>query len=130
MLRQQIKSSIYSKYCTKQSNSVTTYQGRVGGMGSSATKAQTAKSTSGFTGFRKAVSTYKATSSLPKYKPQVNSSINDYIRKNNIQAPKIEEDYTSYFLNMAIEMVLENLKVLWCMIQQTIILLSMVKLLS
>ena len=97
MLRQQIKSSIYSKYCTKQSNSVTTYQGRVGGMGSSATKAQTAKSTSGFTGFRKAVSTYKATSSLPKYKPQVNSSINDYIRKNNIQAPKIEEDYTSYF---------------------------------
>ena len=114
----------------KQSNSVTTYQGRVGGMGSSATKAQTAKSTSGFTGFRKAVSTYKATSSLPKYKPQVNSSINDYIRKNNIQAPKIEEDYTSYFLNMAIEMVLENLKALWCMIQQTIILLSMVKLLS
>lgn len=81
----------------KQSNSVTTYQGRVGGMGSNATKAQTAKSTSGFTGFRKAVSTYKATSSLPKYKPQVNSSINDYIRKNNIQAPKIEEDYTSYF---------------------------------
>ncbi|UMT81525.1 glucosaminidase domain-containing protein [Staphylococcus roterodami] len=35
--------------------------------------------------------------SLPKYKPQVNSSINDYIRKNNLKAPKIEEDYTSYF---------------------------------
>lgn len=34
---------------------------------------------------------------LPKYKPQVNSSINDYIRKNNLKAPKIEEDYTSYF---------------------------------
>ncbi|HEB0088726.1 TPA: mannosyl-glycoprotein endo-beta-N-acetylglucosamidase, partial [Staphylococcus aureus] len=33
--------------------------------------------------------------SLPKYKPQVNSSINDYIRKNNLKAPKIEEDYTS-----------------------------------
>lgn len=28
--------------------------------------------------------------SLPKYKPQVNSSINDYIRKNNLKAPKIE----------------------------------------
>ena len=34
---------------------------------------------------------------MPKYKPQVNSSINDYIRKNNLKAPKIEEDYTSYF---------------------------------
>jgi hypothetical protein len=33
---------------------------------------------------------------LPKYKPQVNSSINDYIRKNNLKAPKIEEDYTVF----------------------------------
>lgn len=41
--------------------------------------------------------TYKATSSLPKYTPQVKSSINDYIRKNNFKAPQIEENYTSYF---------------------------------
>lgn len=39
----------------------------------------------------------KATSSLPKYTPQVKSSINDYIRKNNFKAPQIEENYTSYF---------------------------------
>ena len=37
------------------------------------------------------------TSSLPKYKPQVSSSINNYIRSNNLQAPKIEENYSSYF---------------------------------
>ena len=44
------------------------------------------------------VTTFSAPkTSLPKYKPQVNSSINDYIRKNNLKAPKIEEDYTSYF---------------------------------
>lgn len=41
--------------------------------------------------------TSKATSSLPKYTPQVKSSINDYIRKNNFKAPQIEENYTSYF---------------------------------
>lgn len=41
--------------------------------------------------------TSKATSSLPKYTPQVNSSINNYIRKNNFKAPQIEENYTSYF---------------------------------
>ncbi|EHJ08469.1 glucosaminidase domain-containing protein [Staphylococcus simiae] len=41
--------------------------------------------------------TSTTTKSLPKYKPQVNSSINDYIRRNKLQAPKIEEDYTSYF---------------------------------
>ena len=52
------------------------------------------------------------TSSLPKYKPQVSSSINNYIRSNNLQAPKIEENYSSYFLNMDIVMVLANLKVL------------------
>ncbi len=39
----------------------------------------------------------KATSSLPKYKPAVKSSINDYIRKKNFKAPQIEEDYSSYF---------------------------------
>ncbi|MCI2770353.1 N-acetylmuramoyl-L-alanine amidase family protein, partial [Staphylococcus warneri] len=39
----------------------------------------------------------KATSSLPKYQPQVKSSINDYIRKKNFKAPQIEEDYSSYF---------------------------------
>lgn len=49
--------------------------------------------------------------SLPKYKPQVNSSINDYIRKNNLKAPKIEEDYTSYFLNTHTVTVLGVLKV-------------------
>ena len=37
------------------------------------------------------------TSSLPKYTPKVNSSINNYIRKKNMKAPRIEEDYTSYF---------------------------------
>ena len=37
------------------------------------------------------------TSSLPKYKPAVKSSINDYIRKKNFKAPQIEEDYSSYF---------------------------------
>lgn len=41
--------------------------------------------------------TSKTTSSLPKYTPQVKSSINDYIRKNNFKAPQIEENYTSYF---------------------------------
>lgn len=41
--------------------------------------------------------TSKATSSLSKYTPQVKSSINDYIRKNNFKAPQIEENYTSYF---------------------------------
>ena len=30
-------------------------------------------------------------------KPQVSSSINNYIRSNNLQAPKIEENYSSYF---------------------------------
>ena len=39
----------------------------------------------------------RATSSLPKYQPQVKSSINDYIRKKNFKAPQIEEDYSSYF---------------------------------
>ena len=39
----------------------------------------------------------KTTSSLPKYTPQVKSSINDYIRKKNYKAPQIEENYTSYF---------------------------------
>ena len=34
---------------------------------------------------------------------KVNSSINNYIRKKNMKAPRIEEDYTSYFPNMAIE---------------------------
>ncbi|AMY05262.1 peptidoglycan hydrolase [Staphylococcus condimenti] len=37
-----------------------------------------------------------ATSSLPKYKPAVNSSINDYIRKNNYKAPTYEQDFSSY----------------------------------
>ncbi|GGG87534.1 mannosyl-glycoprotein endo-beta-N-acetylglucosamidase [Staphylococcus pragensis] len=45
----------------------------------------------------RAVKRYAATSSLPKYKPQVSSSINNYIRSHNLQAPRIEEDYTSYF---------------------------------
>ncbi|TGA79677.1 mannosyl-glycoprotein endo-beta-N-acetylglucosamidase [Staphylococcus croceilyticus] len=45
----------------------------------------------------RAVQRYAATSSLPKYKPQVSSSINNYIRSHNLQAPRIEEDYTSYF---------------------------------
>lgn len=65
--------------------------------------------------FSKTVQRYAAkatTSSLPKYKPQVSSSINNYIRSNNLQAPKIEENYSSYFLNMDIVMVLANLKVL------------------
>lgn len=43
------------------------------------------------------VSTYSTTSSLPKYVPQVKSSINNYIRSNNLKAPSIEEHYTSYF---------------------------------
>lgn len=43
------------------------------------------------------VSTYSTTSSLPKYVPQVKSSINNYIRTNNLKAPSIEEHYTSYF---------------------------------
>ncbi|PNZ33600.1 autolysin [Staphylococcus petrasii] len=45
----------------------------------------------------RAVKRYATTSSLPKYKPQVSSSINNYIRSHNFQAPRIEEDYTSYF---------------------------------
>ncbi|WP_154837953.1 GW dipeptide domain-containing protein [Staphylococcus sp. Marseille-Q1834] len=45
----------------------------------------------------RAVKRYATTSSLPKYKPQVSSSINNYIRSHNLQAPRIEEDYTSYF---------------------------------
>lgn len=42
-------------------------------------------------------STTSTTSSLPKYVPQVKSSINNYIRTNNLKAPSIEEHYTSYF---------------------------------
>ncbi|MEL0538399.1 N-acetylmuramoyl-L-alanine amidase [Staphylococcus debuckii] len=38
----------------------------------------------------------QATSSLPKYKPTVNSSINDYIRKNNFKAPTYEQDFSPY----------------------------------
>ena len=45
----------------------------------------------------RAVSRYAKTTALPKYKPQVNSSINNYIRSNKFQAPRIEEDYSSYF---------------------------------
>ncbi|KKB24891.1 glucosaminidase domain-containing protein [Staphylococcus carnosus] len=37
-----------------------------------------------------------ATSSLPKYKPAVNSSINDYIRKNNFKSPTYEQDISPY----------------------------------
>ncbi|WP_145353090.1 GW dipeptide domain-containing protein [Staphylococcus cohnii] len=35
-------------------------------------------------------------SSLPKYTPKVNSSINNYIRKNNFKAPNYEQDIASY----------------------------------
>lgn len=45
----------------------------------------------------RAVQRYAANSTLPKYTPQVSSSVNNYIRSNNLQAPKIEENYTSYF---------------------------------
>ena len=38
----------------------------------------------------------KATTSLPKYTPQVKSSINDYIRSKNYTVPKYEEDIASY----------------------------------
>jgi bifunctional autolysin len=38
----------------------------------------------------------KATTSLPKYTPQVKSSINDYIRSKNYAVPKYEEDIASY----------------------------------
>ncbi len=80
---------------------------------SKTTQTSTSNSTqSGYSGFRsvggkggpatsvKTVKRYAAkatTSSLPKYKPQVSSSINNYIRSNNLQAPKIEENYSSYF---------------------------------
>ncbi|NWK84438.1 glucosaminidase domain-containing protein [Staphylococcus sp. GSSP0090] len=33
---------------------------------------------------------------LPKYSPKVNSSINNYIRKNNFKAPNYEQDIASY----------------------------------
>lgn len=77
---------------TSQSNSNNTQSGysgfrAVGGKGGPSTQLKTVK--------RYAVKT--TTSSLPKYKPQVSSSINNYIRSHNLQAPKIEEDYTSYF---------------------------------
>ena len=80
---------------------------------SKTTQTSTSNSTqSGYSGFRsvggkggpatsvKTVKRYAAkatTSSLPKYKPQVSSSINNYIRSNNLQSPKIEENYSSYF---------------------------------
>ncbi|MGV3096178.1 MULTISPECIES: GW dipeptide domain-containing protein [Staphylococcus] len=59
----------------------------VGGKGGSATPVKTVKR----------YAARATTSSLPKYKPQVSSSINNYIRSNNLQAPKIEENYSSYF---------------------------------
>ncbi|MDG0820031.1 GW dipeptide domain-containing protein [Staphylococcus equorum] len=36
------------------------------------------------------------TSSLPAYSPQVSSSLNNYIRNNNFQAPNYEQDIASY----------------------------------
>ncbi|KRG08945.1 GW dipeptide domain-containing protein, partial [Staphylococcus sp. NAM3COL9] len=36
------------------------------------------------------------TSSLPKYTPQVNSSLNDYIRNNNFESPTYEQDIASF----------------------------------
>ncbi|MFQ3871225.1 GW dipeptide domain-containing protein [Staphylococcus sp. Mo2-1] len=36
------------------------------------------------------------TSSLPRYSPQVSSSLNNYIRNNNFQAPNYEQDIASY----------------------------------
>ncbi|MBI5975383.1 glucosaminidase domain-containing protein [Staphylococcus canis] len=42
--------------------------------------------------------TYAATTSQPAaYQPQVNSSINNYIRRNNFTVPTYEEDYSYYF---------------------------------
>lgn len=44
-----------------------------------------------------AQTTYSAPKpSLPKYKPTVNSSINDYIRQQNYKVPTYEQDYSSY----------------------------------
>ncbi|MFY0486568.1 hypothetical protein ACKX1U_13000, partial [Staphylococcus haemolyticus] len=59
----------------------------VGGKGGPATSVKTVK----------LYAAKATTSSLPKYKPQVSSSINNYISSNNLQAPKIEENYSSYF---------------------------------
>ncbi|MHD0398141.1 N-acetylmuramoyl-L-alanine amidase [Staphylococcus simulans] len=43
------------------------------------------------------VTSYSAPkSSLPKYKPTVNSSINDYIRQQNYKVPTYEQDFSSY----------------------------------
>ncbi|UEX89513.1 N-acetylmuramoyl-L-alanine amidase [Staphylococcus ratti] len=64
---------------------------RVGGKGGPATLS--ANSTNAPT-FR--ASATRATAPA-KYKPQVASQINDYIRKQNYTVPKYEEDYTSYF---------------------------------
>ncbi|MBU0437225.1 N-acetylmuramoyl-L-alanine amidase, partial [Staphylococcus succinus] len=43
-----------------------------------------------------AVKEATATNTLEKYTPKVNSSINNYIRKNNFKAPNYEEDIASY----------------------------------
>ncbi|PHK49810.1 GW dipeptide domain-containing protein [Staphylococcus edaphicus] len=46
---------------------------------------------------RSAVTRAATTSAaLPKYSPKVNSSINNYIRKNNFKAPNYEQDIASY----------------------------------
>ena len=47
----------------------------------------------------------RATSSLPKYQPQVKSSINDYIRKRTLKHHKSKKIIHHTSLNMAIEMV-------------------------
>ncbi|WP_151194854.1 N-acetylmuramoyl-L-alanine amidase, partial [Staphylococcus piscifermentans] len=60
---------------------------------------QPAKATTATAARSVAPATYaatQATSSLPKYKPTVNSSINDYIRKNNFKAPTYEQDFSPY----------------------------------
>ena len=69
---------------------------------------------------RSAVSTKSTSkSSLPKYTPKVNSSINNYIRK--ITSKHLTMNKISQVIYQNISIVMVNLKVSLCMILQTII---------